>query len=156
MVDLYALITLSIAARIKCFVSEFLSPTSVWVNKAQVLQLVALHVLYVALGFHASHLQALWTSNGHSTMRSGQPGATETGRGSHVRAGGAACCAAGSGWTEPVSPQARRTPGWVLVLAWEADDEGNPSHRYGMPFNTNVKNTWKILLCVCWILEICI
>ena len=89
----------------------------------QVIQLVALHVVYVALGFHASHLQALWTSNGVSEMQSGQPGAVGEDQTSELEALLAAPLVGLGRASESAGEEDLRMGSGA---AWEADDEWVP------------------------------
>ena len=83
---------------------------------------MALHVLYVALGFHASHLQALWNSDRYGTMRSGQPSAMGFGE-EHPPDDEALLGAPLLGLERPGDSAGEEDHGMASGVAWEADGE---------------------------------
>lgn len=92
---------------------------------------MALHVVYVALGFHASYLQALWTSDGQSAMQSGQPGAVGEDHTTELEALLAAPLVGLDRASESAGEEDLRM---VSGTAWEADEEGNSSAGMACPF----------------------
>ena len=101
---------------------------------------MALHVLYVALGFHASHLQALWTSDGYSTVRSGQLGTLDLG-GEHTSEVEALLAAPLVGLDTASASAGEEDLGVDSGVALETDGEANFSmgmhaHRFTRRKNT--------------------
>ena len=99
---------------------------------------MALHVVYAALGFHASHLRSLWTSNGYSKMQSGQPGAVGE---DHMSELEALLAPPLVGLDRASESAGEEDPRMDSGAAWEADDEDNPptgtachSKKYGKYF----------------------
>ena len=88
------------------------------------LQLVALHVLYVALGFHASHLQGLWKSEGYDTLRSRQPGMAGDGM-EHVSVDEALLAEPLLGLDRLCESAGEEDLGTGSDVAWEADGEAD-------------------------------
>ena len=95
---------------------------------------MALHVLYVALGFHASHLQAHW--NGHSTMRSGQLAATELGE-DHTSELEALLAVPLEGLDRASESAGEEDLRMGSGAAWETNDEGSPTTGMRVPINTD-------------------
>ena len=87
---------------------------------------MALHVLYVALGFHASHLQALWTSDDYRTMRSGHPGAMDLGE-ENLSGVEAPLAVPLMGMDRASESAGEELLGSESGVAWEADGEASPT-----------------------------
>ena len=96
---------------------------------------MALHAVYVALGFHASHLQSLWTSNGHSEMQSGQSGAVGEDHMSELEALLAAPLVGLDRASESIGEEDLQM---ASGAAWEADDEGHPPTGTACPVHKRI------------------
>ena len=86
---------------------------------------MALHVLYVALGFHASHLQALWNSSDDGTMRSGQPSMMDFGE-EHASVDEALLAAPLLGVERLGDSAGEEDLGMGSAVAWDARGGANP------------------------------